>query len=266
MTIGEKLEEARKRKGITIREAAEATKVRGEYLLAMENNSFEIALPEVYVRGFFKIYVNYLRLDAEKIMAEFDALRQTARKSAHIHNVPLHHDVSQSSQQGPAPAQNGAPRTSFGRMEIGGFNDQSEPEKAGPSPLPPGARSAVGSSGIRLAIVAGCIVLVVAVIAILVVSMTGSGKPELNPEMNSSTSVQKHRPITLAASGTVLVRVIAKDGTVLYDGTLTSGQTKTYDAVGPVEIRYDKGQYLMAERDGQRQGMGKSGVGRSQIQ
>ena len=32
-TIGEKLEEARKRKGVSVREAAETTKIRGDYLL-----------------------------------------------------------------------------------------------------------------------------------------------------------------------------------------------------------------------------------------
>jgi cytoskeleton protein RodZ len=53
-TIGERLEEARKRKGISIREAAEATKIRGDYLHKYENNQFDIKLPEIYVRGFLR--------------------------------------------------------------------------------------------------------------------------------------------------------------------------------------------------------------------
>jgi cytoskeleton protein RodZ len=267
MTIGEKLEEARKRKGITIREAAEATKVRGDYLLAMENNSFEISLPEVYVKGFLKIYVNYLRLDTEKLMGEYDAMRQTSRKTPHLHNVQMHHDLSQPASQssGSPNAPVSAQHASFGRMDMGD-GEQSERESTGPSPLPPGTRHSDGGSWVRPAIIIGSIAVVVAVVAILVVAMTGGpGKPELNPEMNSATSVQKQRPVTIIASGTVVVRVISREGTLLFDGTMASGQSKTIDVSGPVEIRYNNGQNLMVERDGQRQGMGKSGLGRSII-
>lgn len=73
-TIGERLEEARKRKGISIREAAEATKIRGDYLHKFENNQFDIRLPDIYIRGFLRIYANYLKLPSEKIIADFLAL------------------------------------------------------------------------------------------------------------------------------------------------------------------------------------------------
>lgn len=73
-TIGERLEEARKRKGISIREAAEATKVRGDYLHKYESNQFDIKLPEIYVRGFLRIYANFLKLPADKIVADYLAL------------------------------------------------------------------------------------------------------------------------------------------------------------------------------------------------
>ena len=55
-SIGERLEEARKKKGISIREAAEATKIRGDYLQQFENNRFDINLTEIYVRGFLRAY------------------------------------------------------------------------------------------------------------------------------------------------------------------------------------------------------------------
>ena len=66
-TIGERLEEARKRKGISIREAAEATKVRGDYLHKFESNQFDINLPEIYVRGFLRTYASYLKLPGDKL-------------------------------------------------------------------------------------------------------------------------------------------------------------------------------------------------------
>ena len=71
--IGERLEEARKRKGLSIREVAEATKIRGDFLLAMEDNSFGIPLPEIYIRGFLKNYARFLNLDTNKVLTDYDA-------------------------------------------------------------------------------------------------------------------------------------------------------------------------------------------------
>src|SRR5580692_9203832 len=71
--IGDRLTEGRKRLGIALREASEATKIRTDYLQAMENGTFDFSLPEVYKRGFLKIYARYLKLDAEKLSADFTA-------------------------------------------------------------------------------------------------------------------------------------------------------------------------------------------------
>ena len=73
-TIGERLEEARKRKGISIREAAEATRIRGDYLHKFESNQFDITLPDIYVRGFLRTYAGYLKLPVDKISADYNAL------------------------------------------------------------------------------------------------------------------------------------------------------------------------------------------------
>ncbi|WOO41454.1 helix-turn-helix domain-containing protein [Rubellicoccus peritrichatus] len=72
--IGERLEEARKRQGISVREAAEATKVRSDFLLNYENNNYDFDLPEVYRSGFLKVYARYLKLDVEKIMTDYNAV------------------------------------------------------------------------------------------------------------------------------------------------------------------------------------------------
>jgi cytoskeletal protein RodZ len=69
--IGDRLAEARKRLGIALREASEATKIRTDYLQAMENGTFDFSLPEVYKRGFLKIYANYLKLDADKLANDY---------------------------------------------------------------------------------------------------------------------------------------------------------------------------------------------------
>ena len=73
-TIGERLEDARKQRGISIREAAESTKIRGEYLQKFESNHFDIGLSKIYVRGFLRTYANFLKLPAERILNDYSAL------------------------------------------------------------------------------------------------------------------------------------------------------------------------------------------------
>lgn len=71
-SLGQKLAEARNRKGISIREASDTTKIRGDYLTKFENDDFEVNLPPVYLRGFLTNYASYLDLDPEGILADFD--------------------------------------------------------------------------------------------------------------------------------------------------------------------------------------------------
>lgn len=83
MAIGQKLEEARNRKGISLREASESTKIRGDYLSAFESSSFDIKLPEVYLRGFVRLYARFLDLDQDAVLADLDLeLGNTTSKSA----------------------------------------------------------------------------------------------------------------------------------------------------------------------------------------
>jgi hypothetical protein len=78
-SLGQKLAEARNRKGISIREASDTTKIRGDYLTKFENDNFEVNLPPVYLRGFLTNYASYLDLDPEGILADF-AVQQPADK------------------------------------------------------------------------------------------------------------------------------------------------------------------------------------------
>ena len=85
-TIGERLEEARKRKGISIREASEATKIRSEYLHKLESNSFDLGLPEIYIRGFLRNYAVYLKLNGDKLVADYKSLVPTEGRASRREN------------------------------------------------------------------------------------------------------------------------------------------------------------------------------------
>lgn len=69
--FGKKLEDARTRQGISLREAARATRIRSDFLESFENNHGKFEMPEVYKRGFLKLYARYLKLDVEEIYQSY---------------------------------------------------------------------------------------------------------------------------------------------------------------------------------------------------
>ena len=107
-TLGERLQEARQRLGVTLREAAEFTKIRTDYLQSMEAGQFEsIPLADVYKRGFVKVYAKYLRHDDEKAAADFNA-----HHSAKASRRPLEAGVE---EDGAFEAESGLPAITLNR-------------------------------------------------------------------------------------------------------------------------------------------------------
>ncbi|HEX2089519.1 MAG TPA: RodZ domain-containing protein [Actinomycetota bacterium] len=66
--VGEKLREAREQRGVTIEQAAEATRISKRYLEALENDSpMDDLLNPAYGRLFLKNYAKYLDLDPDEV-------------------------------------------------------------------------------------------------------------------------------------------------------------------------------------------------------
>ena len=76
--IGSSLKEARLRQGVDLNEAEAATKVRAKYLRALEDERFEILPAQTYVKGFLRAYADYLGLDGQLYVDEFNS-RYVAR-------------------------------------------------------------------------------------------------------------------------------------------------------------------------------------------
>jgi cytoskeletal protein RodZ len=74
-TIGQQLRGARERKKISLETAAQATKIKAEYLGALESNQFERIEAPVYVKGFLRIYAQYLGLDAKPLVSQFVGIK-----------------------------------------------------------------------------------------------------------------------------------------------------------------------------------------------
>jgi len=71
--IGNSLREARVRRGVDFAQAEVATKIRGKYLRALEEEQFELLPADTYVKGFLRTYADYLGLDGQLYVDEFNS-------------------------------------------------------------------------------------------------------------------------------------------------------------------------------------------------
>ena len=71
--IGNSLREARERRGVDLAQAEVATKIRGKYLRALEDEQFSLLPAQTYVKGFLRTYAEYLGLDGQLYVDEFNS-------------------------------------------------------------------------------------------------------------------------------------------------------------------------------------------------
>jgi hypothetical protein len=71
--IGNSLREARVRQQLELSEVELATKIRARYLRALEEESFEALPAQTYVKGFLRTYADYLGLDGQLYVDEFNS-------------------------------------------------------------------------------------------------------------------------------------------------------------------------------------------------
>jgi cytoskeleton protein RodZ len=256
-TIGERLEEARKRKGISIREASEATKIRSDYLHKFESNSFDLNLPEIYIRGFLRGYANYLKLNSEKVLVDYRALAPNEGRASRRDNRENYGRVDLAQTQRPSPE--AAPPAA--------------PAESPPPPAPPARTSfatAVGSGSspidrallIKGGIIAAALVIVVAIIFGTIKALSGgSAKP-------AATDIKAvaQQTITLTARDTVRVKLVQElDGTVLFQGTLLKGESRTFPKPGSLYLTASALENVEIDINGRRQDNPYSGYNKVEI-
>jgi hypothetical protein len=71
--IGKTLREARLRRQLDFRQVEGATKIRSRYLRALEEEDFESLPSETYVRGFLRSYAEFLGLDGQLYVDEYNS-------------------------------------------------------------------------------------------------------------------------------------------------------------------------------------------------
>jgi cytoskeleton protein RodZ len=71
--IGNSLREARLRQHLDFPELEQATKIRSRYLRALEEEQFDTLPAETYVKGFLRAYAEYLGLDGQLYVDEYNS-------------------------------------------------------------------------------------------------------------------------------------------------------------------------------------------------
>lgn len=73
-TIGQLLNDSREASRASLYQASQDTKIRVDFLEAMENDDFEFVSGGLYVRGMLRSYVRWLGLPEDRVLSEFDRL------------------------------------------------------------------------------------------------------------------------------------------------------------------------------------------------
>ncbi|AOS45056.1 cytoskeletal protein RodZ [Lacunisphaera limnophila] len=239
-TIGERLEEARKRKGISIREAAEHTKIRGDYLQKFEANSFDIDLPALYIRGFVRTYARYLELDPERLVSEVDATLVRDGKPARREQ-----------------------REPLGRVDFGAGEARSQ-ESGETATSSQAARDKAMLLKFGLLGGGAIVVIVVVILLINVLFSSTPAKPVAAAEPPAPTvQADPAQTLTLTAVEATRVKVVQDfDGATLYNGALVKGETKSFKKQGKLLITVEAGKNLRMEVNGRSYPVPLDGYGR----
>lgn len=257
-TIGERLEEARKKKGISIREAAEATKIRGDYLQKFESNHFDIGLTEIYTRGFLRNYGNFLKLPTDRLLADYAALGHgEARSRQPSREIYGRMDVSAATAgeagERAAPSEE---KPAVSTPEPVRTRAQPHYPRSGGASLPTGPDPAVVFKYAKIG--GGVILLLVVVLVVKSLFSSNSAAPGASHAPAPVTVAAQAEPppvgstVTLIGLDTVVVTVNvmnpdASDGPELFRGTLARGQRQVVSKPGPIYITASAAENLGVE-------------------
>ncbi len=224
-TIGERLEEARKRKGVSVREAAEATKIRSDYLQKFEANSFDLDLPPLYIRGFMRNYARFLDLDQERFIAEYDS-------------------VAAAEGRGPRRVET---RENYGRVEFAENNE-----------APAGKRSSVDQAMLfKYGLMGGGALLVLGLIALVISFFSSSTPSKTTPTATTAQTPLAQPPadsaqiLTFTAMETTRLKIMqVSDDRIIFDGALARGETRPFRMTGKLRITVENRHNLRLEVNG----------------
>lgn len=256
-TIGQQLQEARKRRGLSLKDASESTKIKIDFLSHFENDRFDFNLPEVYMYGFLKLYANYLKLDTKAIMADYSALKQVSimdnrkRESREVFGK-MHLQKK--------PQFLADPNNDFKVLEEDSAVLTEDEISSYPPPLKKNYKKPL-FLGFALAVF-GIVAIISIVIWLKEPRGEGLSKAVVVKEGVPSDLIEEDT-ITLIAENQVHVVVRQESNKQrLFSGTVGPNQPQAIVRQGPVKVHFSDGTSLLIKKSGgQKIKPGRSGVG-----
>ncbi|MDR2776805.1 MAG: helix-turn-helix domain-containing protein [Puniceicoccales bacterium] len=232
--FGQQFVEARKEQGVTLEKASEETKIKMEYLAGIESGESDFNLPDIYLRGFIKIYARYLKLDVDAVMAdcpveEFEVLHSKCVKKVAYNTLIANEKEREDGSD-------------FGINDTIPFSKKFKRlmEKF----------KIIIQHRLFLKIVSG---LAIVTLIFVVFFKAFSSKTEY-------TKIQSRRAdkildtanqsvLSLIPTGNVKVVVRSKvSGEKIFAGNLESGEVKKIVYSSPVQVFYDNGEFLLVKQ------------------
>ena len=286
-TLGEKLAEARMKKGISIQEASEQTKIRVSFLEAFEQNNFEIDLPDIYKKGFIKNYADLLDLNTDETATDYtresggsfrnNRKTETRDNFGKVDLGSTSAETTKEPSNAPIENSNATPQT-----ESLGFRKLKEPRRSqSDSSEEKGDKMLLAAVGVSVA----AVLLVVG----FLVWIFGPDKKTDNQVADSSQAQKESQNATVGEPGptgpttavsTIQtetlglearggdVKVILMDkatGNKIFDRTILDGEAVSVPKTGPLTILFTDGDKVYVRLKGKLFKMPKSGAGRSLI-
>jgi cytoskeleton protein RodZ len=198
--VGRTLREARTRRKVDLAEVEAATKIRGRYLRAIENEHWDLLPGDTYARAFIRTYAAHLGLDGERLAEQQRRRRGVVRPAERL---------PKSEPLGPRPVRRKRRR-----------------------PLP-----SVSPGVLALAVSLG---LLAAIVAVGLSSGGGSSTPSTGSGGRGNSDSPRHQQVTgagqaprpaaghvveLTANAEVWVCLLDADGEALIDGEILSAGT-----------------------------------------
>ena len=254
-SIGAKLVEERNSRNISLREASDATKIREDFLNCIEQSNFDkISLPSIYVRGFIKNYAQFLKLNAEEILTQYDT-------------YALEGQVTRKRQQ----------RESLGYLDISDnpssqrIPSSKEPETEENMYAERRPRSVIrqkiliSSSMLKLlGIVTGSALIVFALVQFI--GPKGDADVDQSTPSPALANIEGSQEVTFMASDEIKLTVTEADSQqVLFSDYLAKGEGITLAKKGRIIGAFDEGNNLIIQRAGRQSGISINGPGRIAI-
>jgi len=76
ISIINRLKEAREEKGIPLEKASKDTRISLKFLKALEEEKYEVFSAEVYLKGFMRIYAQYLGLNPKELLEDYERSKE----------------------------------------------------------------------------------------------------------------------------------------------------------------------------------------------